>query len=136
MAMEKVKDSGMQNIRFISGDAATLLEIFGPGECDRIYINFCDPWHKNRHAKRRLTHHNFLSIYRTILKPGGMVCFKTDNRNLFEFSLNEFADYGLQLQNISLDLHSSACEDNIMTEYEETFSQKGFPIYRCEVIFN
>lgn len=134
MAMEKIMNLGLKNVLFINGDAGLLPDIFEKGEITRIYINFCDPWPKSHHKKRRLTHRNFLDIYKSVLADGGEVHFKTDNRKLFEFSLNEFADCGIKMKNISLDLHASSFEDNIVTEYEKNFSEKGFPIFRCELI--
>lgn len=136
LASEKIKDAGIKNVRFIAGDASTLSEVDLKNKVERIYINFCDPWKKSRQAKRRLTHENFLNIYKEILIPNGEVHFKTDNTKLFEFSLNSFSAYGLMMKNITLDLHASSFEGNIMTEYETLFSEKGQPIYRCEVVFN
>ena len=135
MAMEKIKNEGIENVRFFAGDVDVLRDKDFKGEVERIYINFSDPWKKSNQAKRRLTHKNYLSLYEKLLKKGGEVFFKTDNRKLFEFSLNSFADYNLKMRNITLDLHNSSYEGNIMTEYEENFSSKGFPIYRCELIF-
>lgn len=135
LASEKIKNAGLNNVRFVAGDACILEQMNINNEIDRIYINFCDPWKKKRQAKRRLTHENFLKLYEKLLKPGGEVHFKTDNTKLFEFSLNSFSAYGLTMKNITLDLHNSEFEGNIMTEYETLFSQKGQPIYRCEIIF-
>lgn len=135
MAMEKIQATGNTNVKFISGDVDMFREFDFNGEVERIYINFCDPWKKSNQAKRRLTHKNYLSLYEKLLKKGGEVFFKTDNRKLFEFSLNSFADYNLKMQNITLDLHNSRYEGNIMTEYETNFSEQGMPIYRCELIF-
>lgn len=135
-ALEKTQAECITNIRFLSDDAADLLSLIAPGECERIYLNFSDPWPKSRHAKRRLTHPNFLTLYQSVLPRGGAVYFKTDNRGLFEYSLNSFSDFGLRLHNISLDLHNSGFEGNVETEYELQFSQQGFPIYRCEVFFD
>ena len=136
LAMEKVKREGLTNVRFVAGDAGVLSEFDTKTKCDVIYINFCDPWKKNRQAKRRLTHENFLNIYKKIITPSGMIRFKTDNKMLFEFSLNSFSDYGLRLKNITLDLHNSIYNDgNIMTEYETLFSEKGQPIYSCQAIY-
>ncbi len=135
LAMEKVKAKGLKNVKFVPGDANFLNDAEPKEKCDRIYINFCDPWKKTYQAKRRLTHERFLTVYSKILKSGGEVHFKTDNKNLFEFSLNSFSDYGLRLKNITLDLHQSNFEGNIMTEYETLFSEQGMPIYRCEAIF-
>ncbi|MDR2903358.1 MAG: tRNA (guanosine(46)-N7)-methyltransferase TrmB [Clostridiales bacterium] len=137
MAAKLARETGGNgNIVFITDDAKALTEYFEPGEISRIYINFCDPWHrKKKWAKRRLTHRGFLSKYQQLLQ-GGDVFFKTDNRKLFEFSLNEFAETGWRLQNIALDLHHSAYQrtGDIMTEYEEKFSAMGLPIYRLEAI--
>lgn len=134
LAMEKAVLKELKNVRFIFGDATFLSDIVAPGEISRIYINFCDPWHKSGHAKRRLTHRNYLEIYKNLLEPeSGEVFFKTDNRKLFEFSLNECADLGLKMKNITLDLHNSGYQGNIMTEYEKLFSEQGMPIYRMEI---
>lgn len=133
-ALKKGREKGVgENIVFFVADVKELLNYFEPEEIDRIYINFCDPWpNKKKWAKRRLTHKNFLNLYEALFKNGGEVFFKTDNRLLFEFSLNEFADKGWRLHNISLDLHNSDFEGNVKTEYEEKFSGIGMPIYRLE----
>lgn len=136
LALEKVKAAGLTNVRFVSGDVNMFSEFESTSKCDIIYLNFCDPWKKNKYAKRRLTHANFLSIYQKLLKPGGKLYFKTDNKMLFEFSLNSFSDFGLRLKNITFDLANSDFEGNVMTEYETSFSNLGQPIYRCEAIFN
>ncbi len=136
MAMEKIKEAGLTNVRFYAGDVDILKEKNFDGQVERIYVNFCDPWKKSGQAKRRLTHGNYLALYEKLLKKNGELYFKTDNRKLFEFSLNSFAAFPLKMQNITLDLHNSGYEGNIMTEYEENFSSQGFPIYRCECIFN
>ena len=133
-ASEKLETVDVSNVRIINVDALNLNDFFEVGEVDRIYLNFSDPWPKNAHAKRRLTSNRFLPIYETILNKDGEIHFKTDNRLLFEFSLESLNNYGLILSNISLDLHKSDCPDNIMTEYEERFSQFG-PIYRLEAKF-
>ena len=136
LAMEKAKEKNLKNIRFIYGDAGFLSDIISQGECQRIYINFCDPWHKNCHAKRRLTHRNYIELYKSILSSvSGEVFFKTDNKKLFEFTLNECADIGIRMKNITLDLHNSDYQGNIMTEYEKLFSEQGMPIYRLEMHF-
>lgn len=135
LAAEKAKNAGVSNVKFVPGDVSALGEAETETKCSRIYINFCDPWRKTGHAKRRLTHSNFLNIYKNILVGGGEIFFKTDNKALFEFSLNSFSDFRLRLRNITLDLHNSGYEGNIMTEYETLFSEKGNPIYRCEAIF-
>ncbi len=133
LAMEKCKAAELPNVRFIVGDVSKLWDIFENGTIDRIYLNFSDPWPKAGHAKRRLTHRRFLEQYRRILKPDGAIFFKTDNRGLFDFSLEEFRDCGFRLENLTYDLHASEwAEDNIMTEYEKNFSEKGFSINRVE----
>ncbi len=132
MATERAMQDIPHNVKFLSYDAAELCQIFAPNEVDRIYLNFSDPWPPNRQRKRRLTHANFLAVYDEILCPTGGVHFKTDNQRLFEWSLSEICAYGWLLQNISLDLHQSDFENNVMTEYEERFSSQGSRIYRLE----
>jgi tRNA (guanine-N7-)-methyltransferase len=134
-ALKKSREGEVgDNLKFFVEDVADLLEVFQPEEIDRLYINFCDPWHrKKKWAKRRLTHKNFLNLYEQLFgEKGGEVFLKTDNKILFEFSLNEIADKGWRLHNITLDLHNSDYEGNIMTEYEKKFSEMGMPIYRLE----
>ena len=131
-ALEKACAMGIQNVRFIIADAAKLGDYFEFDEIKQIYLNFSDPWKKSRQAKRRLTHKNFLNVYKSLLKNGNLICFKTDNRALFEFSLNSFANENFKLQNITLDLHNSNFEGNVMTEYETRFAEAGMPIYRLE----
>ncbi len=131
----KVRERQLINVRLLVFDINNILSIFAAGEVDRLYINFCDPWPKVRHAKRRLTHTRFLEKYKTILISGGELHFKTDNRLLFEYSLEQFALQGLTTKQITFDLHGSGVSDNIMTEYEAKFSQLGSKINRCEVIF-
>ena len=134
-AAQKAVAHSLQNLMFFLCNATEIDNIFSPGEINRLYINFCDPWPKNRHAKRRLTHNNFLKKYGQILSPGGELHFKTDNEKLFEFSLNEFVNFGLKLRNITFDLHALDEGNNIMTEYEKRFSAKGMKIYGCEAVF-
>ncbi|MFO1444186.1 tRNA (guanosine(46)-N7)-methyltransferase TrmB [Bacillus sp. Bva_UNVM-123] len=131
-ALEKIIEEELPNIKLMNVNAADLQTYFASGEVDRIYLNFSDPWPKARHAKRRLTYKTFLKIYENILVDKGEIHFKTDNQGLFEFSLMSFSEYGLLLNDVSLDLHNSHFEGNIMTEYEEKFSRKGNRIYRCE----
>ncbi|GGA82575.1 tRNA (guanosine(46)-N7)-methyltransferase TrmB [Ornithinibacillus halotolerans] len=135
-AAQKVQESGLSNIRLIQENAENLLELFMENEVDTIYLNFSDPWPKNRHEKRRLTFRTFLERYEEVLHPSGELIFKTDNRGLFEYSLVSFSEYGLLLKEVSLDLHRDDDPENIMTEYEEKFSAKGQPIYRCKAVFN
>lgn len=135
MAMEKAAAAGLTNIYFIDADAERIESIFEKGEIRRIYLNFSDPWKKNKQAKRRLTHKNFLDRYKSVLLPGDYIWFKTDNKQLFEFSLNSMAAENYKLENITFDLHSSDFEGNIMTEYEKRFSEAGMPIYRVEAVY-
>lgn len=108
---------------------------FAEGEIAVIYLNFSDPWPKARHARRRLTHAGFVNQYIKLLHKEGQIQLKTDSMSLFEFSLNSFADLGLQMRNISLNLHGDGLrQDLVMTEYETKFAGQGMPIYRCEVI--
>lgn len=117
------------NLRFIIGDAKTLEEGFPEESLDCIYLNFSDPWPKSGHAKRRLTHRSFLEIYSRLLKKDGLLRFKTDNVGLFDFSLEEFEAFGAEIIWQTRDLHNSKKNiDNVMTEYEKNFSEKGFPI--------
>ena len=133
LAMEKCKSAERENVRFIIGDIAKLWDMLPDGSVDRIFLNFSDPWPKAGHAKRRLTHRNFLEQYRRILKPDGAVFFKTDNRGLFDFSVDEMRETGWRLENLTYDLHNSEfAADNVMTEYERNFSAKGFSINRVE----
>lgn len=133
LAMEKCKAYELTNVKFIVGNVAKLWDIFEDNSVDRIYLNFSDPWPKAGHAKRRLTHRDFLTQYKRILKPSGAIFFKTDNRGLFDFSLDEFRESGFVLKNLTYDLHNSEFnEGNIETEYERNFSAKGFTINRVE----
>ncbi|QCT03926.1 tRNA (guanine-N(7)-)-methyltransferase [Paenibacillus algicola] len=110
-------------------------DVFEEGELERIYLNFSDPWPKKKHGRRRLTHPRFLDKYVRILNERGEIHFKTDSVSLFQFSLNAFADYGLQMTNISLDLHAEGPnEEFVMTEYESKFYSQGMNIHRCEAI--
>lgn len=133
MAMERAMAAGIENVRFIDADAATLNDFFSPGEIDRIYINFCDPWPPKRHAKRRLTHENFLLLYRQVLADGGAIHFKTDNVGLFEFSVEEFPKGGFEPTEVTRDLHANGVQ-GIMTDYEEKFHQQGVRINRCVAV--
>ena len=132
-AIKNIEDEEISNLRILLFNVNDLENLFDENEIDRIYLNFSDPWHKEKHKKRRLTHENYLKKYRNCIKEDGWIHFKTDNRRLFQFSLNEFAHLNLKMQNISLDLHCDNLEDNIMTEYEEKFASKGHPIFRVEV---
>lgn len=131
-ALQKMEAEPLENIRFLCVDAMTLTEIFDKGEVDKIYLNFSDPWPKDRHAKRRLTSRQFFARYDEILKPKGVVEFKTDNQDLFTFSLEEVEAAGWTLTAHTFDLHHDAFlnDGNIMTEYEEKFSALGNPIHK------
>ena len=128
--VQKLEEEQLPNVLFIRMDAEQLLEVFAPDEIDRIYLNFSDPWPKDRHAKRRLTSRQYLARYDVILKAGGVVEFKTDNQDLFEFSLGELEPAGWELLQMTRDLHCDPdmMKDNVMTEYEERFSSIGNPI--------
>ena len=130
VAMERAQAAGLHNVFFVDGDAACLPDFFAPGEVDRIYINFCDPWPSNRHAKRRLTHGNFLQLYRRVLPLGGEIHFKSDNDKLFEWSLEEIPRFGFQLSQVTRDLHAGG-PVGVMTDYEAKFYQQGVTINRC-----
>ncbi len=134
-ALDRLIEAELPNVKLLNVDAKNLTEYFDSEEVSRVYLNFSDPWPKNRHEKRRLTYKDFLTMYEEILIKGGEIHFKTDNQHLFEYSLKSFSWYGLHLQFLSLDLHKSEFEGNIMTEYEEKFSAKGQRIYRVEAQF-
>lgn len=137
-ALQKLDDEANQqtivrkNIKFIRMDAEDIHNVFGKSEVERIYLNFSDPWPKDRHAKRRLTSRQFLERYHQFLSSTGTIEFKTDNRDLFDFSLIEIKDAGWNLKAFTRDLHNDTVmfEGNVMTEYEERFSSMGNPIYK------
>ena len=135
-AVEKQDELQLPNLRFIRMDAEAICEVFGEGEVDRIYLNFSDPWPKDRHARRRLTSRQYLGKYDIIMKPEGVVEFKTDNVDLFDFSLEEIEPAGWKLDKMTRDLHSDPemMQGNVMTEYEERFSSMGNPI--CKYIIS
>jgi tRNA (guanine-N7-)-methyltransferase len=130
VAMERCTNEGLRNVYFVSANADQLPLFFQSGEVDRIYINFCDPWPTKRHAKRRLTHGNFLTLYRKVLKDGAQIHFKTDNQGLFEFSVEEFPQYGFTLSEVTRNLHEHG-PVGIMTDYEAKFYELGQNINRC-----
>ena len=133
MGMEKAAKRKLSNIRFICADAEVLTDAL-PEKCaDIIYINFCDPWPKAAHAKRRLTHRRMVAHYLPLLKEGGEIHFKTDNDGLFDFSVDEMKEIGFELKNVTYDLHSTDTP-NIMTEYEKRFSDMGVKIKRLEAV--
>lgn len=132
--MERLENEGEapQNLRFMCINARELSDVFGPEEIDRIYLNFSDPWPKERHAKRRLPGRDFLRIYDTFLKKDGFLEFKTDNENLFEFALSELPEAKWAPKKIIYDMYKGPRkpEGNVMTEYEEKFASAGKPIYQ------
>ena len=129
IAMERIRDRELENVRFIDGDAAALTEMLAPGEADRIYINFCDPWPKSRDAKLRLTAPAFLRRYADVLCTGGEIHFKTDNTALFDWSMEQFAAEGWQLSKVTHDLHAAGTV-GVMTDYEAKFCAEGMKINR------
>ncbi len=133
-AIQKMQEDPLPNVKFIRMDAEEIEAVFGEGEVDRIYLNFSDPWPKDRHAKRRLESRQFLKRYDRILKKGGQIEFKTDNRELFAFALEELPEAGWRAKAVTWDLHGDPAmnEGNVMTEYEERFSSLGNPI--CKYI--
>ncbi len=133
MAMEKARDMGLTNVFFVDMDVALMEGCFTPGEIDRLFINFPDPWPRSKQAKRRLTYRTFLRLYSRVIKDGGEIHFKTDNAKLFEFSLEELELVGLPTKNVTRDLHANG-PVGIMTGYEEKFHALGTPINRCEVV--
>ena len=135
-AVEKQDELQLPNLRFIRMDAEAICEVFGEGEVDRIYLNFSDPWPKDRHAKRRLPSKEFLALYDHILRKDGKIEFKTDNRLLFDFAVEQLALTNWSAEKLTYDLHhdQEIVEGNIMTEYEEKFSSKGNPI--CKYIIS
>lgn len=130
VAMERAAKAELHNVFFIDIDANQLPEIFDQGEVDRIYVNFCDPWPPKRQAKRRLTHGNFLKLYRKVLKDNGQIHFKTDNDPLFEWSIEEIPQFGFELSEVTRDLHANG-QRGVMTDYEAKFYAEGKNINRC-----
>ena len=133
VAMEKAQAMGLTNVFYIDMDVANMEEIFASFEIDRLFINFPDPWPRKKNAKRRLTYRTFLQKYCQVIKEGGEIHYKTDNAPLFEFSVEEFALCGLEVKNLTRDLHKDGIV-GIMTGYEEKFHDLGTPINRCEVV--
>ena len=133
-AIQKMEAEELPNLKFILMDAEDIVKVFGKGEVDRIYLNFSDPWPKDRHAKRRLPSRQFLARYDVILKKDSRLEFKTDNRDLFDFAVEELEPAGWKAEAITYDLHQDEAlmQGNIMTEYEEKFSSMGNPI--CKYI--
>ncbi len=123
------------NLKLMLFNIEHIEEAFAEGELERVYLNFSDPWPKKKHARRRLTHPGFVEKYQQILNANGEIHLKTDSQSLFEFSFNSFADMGLRMRNISLNLHVDGIHpDHVMTEYETKFAGQGMNIHRCEVV--
>jgi tRNA (guanine-N7-)-methyltransferase len=134
LAVRKGETTENSNLRYLWMDIVSLQEAFAPSEVDRFYLHFSDPWSKNRHYKRRLTHRDFLSTYKELLTPTGDLILKTDSESLYQFSLEEFQTTGWEVVEQSEDLHHSEwAETNITTEYEDKFADKGMPIYYVRV---
>ncbi len=131
-ACETAKEMGLSNVFFLKCSAEYLEKYLKEKSVERIFLNFSCPFPKSGYATHRLTHRRFLEIYKRLLKSGGEIHQKTDNMHFFEFSLEQLSGSGFSLKNVSLDLHSSGFEGNIMTEYEEKFVSQGKPIYRLE----
>ncbi len=128
LAIKKIDKYELENLKLIRMDALNICDVFNK-EIDKLYLNFSDPWPKERHAKRRLTSNVFLEKYDNIFKKDKIIEMKTDNQGLFEYSLISFTNNGYKIEDISLDLHNSNVENNIMTEYEKKFSDLGCKIY-------
>ncbi|HJE19988.1 MAG TPA: tRNA (guanosine(46)-N7)-methyltransferase TrmB [Aliicoccus persicus] len=133
--VEKAIEMELDNLQLVLLDANHLRDYFNADEVSHIYLNFSDPWPKNRHEKRRLTHKNFLKQYKEILKVDGMLQFKTDNRGLFEFSLEHLNNFGMKFHEINLNVHEMESPENIRTEYEDKFSSRGNLIYQLKASF-
>ena len=133
VAMEKARNMGLHNVYFIDMDVDKIEEIFTGGEIDRLFINFPDPWPRKKNAKRRLTYRTFLDKYCRVVRENGEIHYKTDNAPLFAFSLEEFSACGLEVKNLTRNLHENGVV-GIMTGYEEKFHALGTPINRCEVV--
>lgn len=134
--LDKVIEQGLTNIKLICNDAIELNDYFKDGEVSKLYLNFSDPWPKKRHTKRRLTYQTYLALYKQVLKDDGEIHFKTDNRGLFAYSLESMSQFGMYFTKINLNLHEEDDEENIETEYERKFSDKGSRIYRMEAKFH
>ncbi len=130
LAMEKAAAAELSNVQFFSGDVMRLADFPLAGKCDRIYLNFSDPWPRPKHAKRRLTAPSFLALYKQLLKKNGEIVMKTDNVPLFDYSLSTLPENGFTLSRVTRDLHAENDPENVVTEYEANFSSQGVPICR------
>ncbi len=135
-AIEKAKEEELKNIFFVKRDIGIIEEFFDKDEADRVFINFCDPWTRQNKPKRRLTYRDFIARYKTFVKSGAVLAFKTDNTELFDFSLEEFRFSGMEVMDVTYDLHNSEFDKiNIRTEFEQKFADEGVPIKRCVAVF-
>lgn len=134
-AVQKIEDEKINNLRLIRMDAGDIENIF-KREIDKIYLNFSDPWPKERHAKRRLTSHNFLKKYDSLFKDKKIIIQKTDNIDLFSYSIESYSTYGYTLKNVTMDLYNHMIDDNVQTEYEKRFHENGVKICRLEAYKN
>lgn len=134
-AVRKAAGLGLANLKFVLADAEFLPAIFAPGEIDELYIHFCDPWPKSRHARRRLTHPGFLAIYRLLLSPAGRLVFKTDNVDLYDYSLAMFAAENMEILRESRNFHAGEVLSGCVTEYEAKFAAAGLPVHYCQARF-
>lgn len=134
-ALDYVIEGGLGNVKLLNHDARELSSLFSENEVTRIYLNFSDPWPKNRHAKRRLTHQDYLRLYEKVLVPGGELHFKTDNRGFFKYTISSLRHYGATIRHVNRNLHAAAPHDLIMTEYEQKFAAQGQTIYHCAASF-
>lgn len=132
MACQKAMEKGLRNVLFLQGGAELLQKYIRPGSIGRVYLNFSCPYPKTTYANRRLTNVRYLEIYKDLCAPGAEIHQKTDNMHFFEYSIEQFTSAGYKLKNVSLDLHNSGFEGNIVTEYENRFASLGQPIYRQE----
>ncbi|APX72522.1 tRNA (guanosine(46)-N7)-methyltransferase TrmB [Companilactobacillus allii] len=137
LLLKKQVENKLSNLQLLLANGANLTDMFAEGEVSGMYLNFSDPWPKTRHEKRRLTYKSFLEQYKYVLEKDGYIQFKTDNQGLFEYSLISMNNFGMNFEDISLDLHNNEKlnEDNIPTEYEEKFSKKGFRINYLKASF-
>lgn len=136
MAAEEALPLSLQNLRFVNSDAMFLPYMFQKGELSVIYLNFSDPWPSSKKIKKRLTHKDFALSYKKILNKKGEIHLKTDNKDLFEFSLEELSHCGFYLKDITFDLHNSSFKENVLTEYEKKFLEQGLPIHRAVAVKN
>lgn len=136
LGMENAASMGLANVRFLQANAERLAEYFAPGAVAGIYLNFSDPWHKRYQAAKRLTYKSFLELYKNIMTPGARLIMKTDNINLFDFSVKSLSENGFTILNQTRDLYSSEfLEGNVQTEYEKKFVAEGVKICRIEAVY-